>query len=87
MTYGNLVPRVVSFSNMAAAAILENEKTLGTRLDLLSPQGFRPEGEIPAGGTLVAPRILRKVLTVEMYRQYGWKNLDLLEHGPQGIGR
>ena len=43
MTYGNLGPRVFSFSNMAAAAaILENEKTLGTRLDLLPPQGFRP---------------------------------------------
>ena len=30
--FSNLIPRVFSLSNMAAAAILEKEKTLGTRL-------------------------------------------------------
>ena len=32
-------------------------------------------------------RILRKVLTVEIYGPYARKNLDLLEQGPRGIGR
>ena len=51
----------------------------------LPPQGFRPEGEIPRKHS--SARILRKVLTVEIYSQYAIKNLDLLEHGPRGIGR
>ena len=32
-------------------------------------------------------RILRTVLTVQIYSQYTRKNLDLLEQGPRGIGR
>ena len=36
------------------------------------------------GGTLAElARMLRKVLTVEIYNQY----LDLLEQGPRGIGK
>ena len=31
-------------------------------------------------------RVVRKVLTVEIYSQYARKNLDLLERGPRGIG-
>ena len=42
-SHPNLVPRVFSFSNMTvfspAAAILENEKTLGTRLQPTDAQG------------------------------------------------
>ena len=30
-------------------------------------------------------RILRKILTVEIYRQYARKNLDLPEQGPRGL--
>ena len=53
---------------------------------LLPPHGFRPEGEIPRRHSSNS-RILRKVLTVEIYSQYARKNLDLPEEGPQGIGR
>ena len=30
-------------------------------------------------------RILRKILTVEIYRQYARTNLDLPEQGPRGL--
>ena len=51
----------------------------------LPPRGFRPEGEIPRKHS--SARILRKVLTIEIYSQYAIKNVDLLEQGPRGIGR
>ena len=50
--------------------------------------GFRLEGEIPRRhSSIKLARILRKVLTVEIYSKYARKNLDLLEQGPLGIGR
>ena len=55
---------------------------------LLPPQGFWPEGETPRGHSSNS-RVLRKVLTVEIYShtvKYR-KYLDFLEQGPRGIGR
>ena len=55
---------------------------------LLPPQGFRPEGEIPRRHSSNSRvRILRKVLTVEIYSHTVniEKTLDFLEQGPRGM--
>ena len=51
---------------------------------VIAPAGISPRRRNPEEALA---RILRKVLTVEIYSQYARKNLDLPEEGPQGIGR
>ena len=53
-------------------------------MNVIAPARISPRRRNP--GEALA-RGLRKVLTVEIYCQYGRKNLDLLEQRPQGIGR
>ena len=67
----------------------DGKKVAAAMQQFLPPQGFRPEGEIPRRHFIFyqLARILSKVLTVGIYRQYARKNLDLLEQGPRGIGR
>ena len=59
----------------------------GRSSELLPPQGFRPEGEIPRRHSSNSRINLREVFTVEIYSQYAKKNIDLLEQGSRGIGR
>ena len=55
---------------------------LVTKRRLLPPPEWNSEE-----AALVARRVVRKVLTDEIYSQYVRKNLDLLEQGPHGIVR
>ena len=53
----------------------------------LTAPGISPRRRNPEEALISNSRVSRKVLTVEIYSQYGRKNLDLLEQRPRGIGR
>ena len=48
------------------------------------PRGISPRRRNPEEALIVTRAY---ILTVEIYSQYVRKTLDLLEQGPQGIGR